>query len=90
MVNTGSVCISHVDYLSLFSWIHLTQLVREPSRRGTPLDLLFTSREGLVGDVVGGNCLGHDDHDMTEFLILAEVRKRITENTTLDFQRAHF
>ena len=68
----------------------LIRLVREPTKGGAPLDLLFTDREGLVGDVVGGNCLGHDDHDIREFLILAEVRKRITENTTLDFQRAHF
>ena len=27
----------------------LTQLVREPAREGTPLDLLFVNREGLVG-----------------------------------------
>lgn len=68
----------------------MKQLVREPSRRGTLLDLLFTRREGLMGDVVGRNCLGHDDHDMTEFLILAEVRERISKNTTMDFQRAYF
>ena len=29
----------------------LMQLVREPMRRAAPLDLLFTNREGLVGDV---------------------------------------
>ncbi|KAK4815791.1 hypothetical protein QYF61_007231 [Mycteria americana] len=29
----------------------LTQLVREPTREGAPLDLLFTNREGLVSDV---------------------------------------
>ena len=29
----------------------LMQLVREPTRGAAPLDLLFTNREGLVGDV---------------------------------------
>jgi len=36
----------------------LTQLVSEPARGGALLDLLFTNREGLVGDVVIGGCLG--------------------------------
>ncbi|GAB0180245.1 hypothetical protein GRJ2_000489800 [Grus japonensis] len=31
----------------------LTQLVSEPTREGTQLDLLFENREGLVGDVDG-------------------------------------
>ena len=37
----------------------LTQLVSEPTREGTPLDLLFVNREGLVGDVMVGGHLGH-------------------------------
>ncbi|KAK4826009.1 hypothetical protein QYF61_003782 [Mycteria americana] len=45
----------------------LTQLVSEPTRGGSSLDLLFTNREGLVGDVVVGGCLGLSDHDMIEF-----------------------
>ncbi|PKU34926.1 mitochondrial fission process protein 1 [Limosa lapponica baueri] len=32
----------------------LTQLVREPTREGALLDLLFVNREGLVGDVTVG------------------------------------
>ena len=39
-------------------------MVNKPTREGTPLDLLFTKREGLV--VVGG-CLGHSDHEMIVF-----------------------
>ena len=35
----------------------LTQLVREPTREATPLDL-FVNREGLVGDVMVGGLLG--------------------------------
>jgi len=45
----------------------LTQLVREPTRGGASLDLLFTNREGLVGDAVVGGCLGISDHEMIEF-----------------------
>ena len=50
----------------------LTQLVREPTRGGAPLDLLLTNREGLVGDVDVKSCLGHSDHEMVELLILGE------------------
>ena len=39
----------------------LTQLVREPTTEGAPLDLLFVNREGLVGDVMVGGCLGHSE-----------------------------
>ena len=68
----------------------LTQLVREPTRGSAPLDLLFTNREGLVGDVVVGNCLGQSDHEMVEFSILGKVRKGISKNAVLDFWRADF
>ncbi|KAK4820506.1 hypothetical protein QYF61_000085 [Mycteria americana] len=66
----------------------LTQLVSEPIREGTPLDLLFVNREGLVGDVTVGGCLGHSDHKMIEFLILGEVRRGFSRTATLDFGRA--
>lgn len=68
----------------------LTQLVSEPTRGGAPLDLLFTNREGLVGDVVVGNCLGQSDHEMMEFSILGEARKGTSKTTVLDFWRADF
>ena len=41
----------------------LMQLVREPTRGAAPLDLLFTNREGLVGDVEVGGCLGQSDRE---------------------------
>jgi len=52
----------------------LTQLVSKPARGGASLDLLFTNRERLVGDVVVGSRLGLSDHEMIEFLILGEVK----------------
>ena len=48
----------------------LTQVVSEPKKNGAPL--LFTNREGLVGDVMVGGCLGHSCHEMIEVLIIGE------------------
>jgi len=58
----------------------LTQLVSESTRGGASLDLLFTNREGLVGDVVVGGCLGLSDHEMIEFLINGEVKREGQQN----------
>ncbi|KAM9590888.1 uncharacterized protein ACIBXB_005928 isoform 1-T2 [Morphnus guianensis] len=68
----------------------LTQLVGEPTRGGALLDLLFTNREGLVGGVMVGGCLGLSDHEMIEFSILGEARKVASKTTTMDFWRANF
>lgn len=48
----------------------LTQLERKPTRGDALLDLLFMNREGLMGDIVDGSCLGQNDHKMIEFSIL--------------------
>jgi len=58
----------------------LTQLVRKPTRQGTPLDLLFMNREELVGDVIVGDSLGHSNHEITDLLILKEVRRGVQQN----------
>jgi len=47
----------------------LMQLVSDPTRGGASLDLLFTNREGLVGDVVVGGHLGLIDHEIVEFSV---------------------
>jgi len=47
----------------------LMQMVSDPTRGAASLDLLFTNREGLVGDVVVGGHLGLSDHEMIEFSI---------------------
>jgi len=46
----------------------LMQLVSELTRGGASLDLLFTNREGLVGDVVVQGSLGLSDHGMVRVL----------------------
>ena len=68
----------------------LTQLVSEPTRGDVSLSLLFTNREGLVGDVVVGGRLGLSDHEVIEFLIHGEVRRGISKTTNTDFWRADF
>ena len=37
-----------------------------------------------MGDVMVGVHLGHSDHEMTEFLILGEVRRGVSRTATLD------
>ncbi|KAJ7423524.1 hypothetical protein WISP_33455 [Willisornis vidua] len=68
----------------------LLQLVNEPTRGGALLDLLFTNREGLVGDVVVRGCLGHSDYEIREFSILRDARRAINKTSALDFRRADF
>ncbi|GAB0209080.1 hypothetical protein GRJ2_003373700 [Grus japonensis] len=68
----------------------LTQLVGEPTSGGASLNVLFTNREGLVGDVVVGGRLGLSTHEMIEFSILGEVRRGVSKTATMDFRRADF
>ena len=68
----------------------LTQLVSESTGGGATLDLLLTNREGLVGDVVAGGCLGLSDHEMIEFLVQGEVKRGASNTTTVDVWRADF
>lgn len=66
----------------------LTEVVKEPAREGAPLDPLFANREGLVGDVMFGGCLGHSNHKILEFLIFDEARTAVSRTATLAFQKA--
>ena len=67
----------------------LTRLVREPTGEGSPLDPLFTNREGLVGGMMAGGRLGHSNHEMMQLLIPGGVRKGGASRTaTLGFRRA--
>ncbi|KAK4816014.1 hypothetical protein QYF61_011004 [Mycteria americana] len=68
----------------------LTQLVREPTREGAPLGLLFTNREGLVSDVMVGGCLGQSDHEMIEFLIRGEAARGGQQNCHLGLPEGGF
>jgi len=70
--------------------IFLIQLVSEPTRGGASLDLLFTTRVGLVGDVVVGGHLGLSNDKTTEFFLCGEVKRGISKTATMDFWRVDF
>lgn len=52
----------------------MKQLVRELTKEGALLELLFVSREGPVGDVMSGGLPGHSDQEMMEFPVLEKER----------------
>lgn len=68
----------------------LAQLVRGPARGSAPLDLLFTDREGLEGDVMVGGRLGHSNHKMVISDPWGRKERGISRASTLDFQRMDF
>ncbi|GAB0178757.1 hypothetical protein GRJ2_000341000 [Grus japonensis] len=77
-------------FLNLLGDNFLSQLLSEPTRKDALLDLLFVNREGLVGDMTVGGCLGRNDHKMVQFKIFGVMRKKISRVATLDFRRAKF
>ena len=77
-------------FLKIIGNNSLSQVRREPTRKDALLDLLFVNREGLVGNVMVGGCLGHSDHEITEFKIASVMRKKDSIVSTLDFRRAKF
>ncbi|PKU39022.1 glycerol kinase [Limosa lapponica baueri] len=68
----------------------LTQVVKEPTRRGVLLDVVLANEEGLMEDVKVGGSLGCSDHEKIEFRIMGSMRKTPSRIATLDFRRADF
>ncbi|RMC12771.1 hypothetical protein DUI87_10296 [Hirundo rustica rustica] len=68
----------------------LLQLVGEPTRGRTMLELLFANRDGLVRDMVLGGRLGQSDHEIIEFSIFSEIRNNTNKTLTFDFQKVDF
>ena len=68
----------------------LMQVVEEPTRTGTLLDLVLTNKEGLVEDVKVGGSLGCSDHEMANFRILHGGSRVISRIKTLDIKRDNF
>ncbi|GAB0190424.1 hypothetical protein GRJ2_001507700 [Grus japonensis] len=64
----------------------LLQVIEEPTRRSAMLDLIFTNKEGLVGDIKLKGSLGYSDHEMVEFRILRAARRACSKLTTLEFR----
>ncbi|PKU29506.1 glycerol kinase [Limosa lapponica baueri] len=85
--NHPDICWKGYTAKHLQSRRFLTQLVEEPMRRETLLDLVLTNEEGLVEDIkVGGN-LGCSDRVKMEFRIMDSICKSISRTDTLDFRR---
>lgn len=51
---------------------------------------MLVNREGLVGKVGTGGCLGHSDNEVVEFNIIGDRRKTVTKTSTLEMGRADF
>ena len=66
------------------------EVVEEPTRKGTLLDLVLTNKEGLVEDVKVGGRLGCSDHQIVEFRILCGGSRAVSRIKTLDLRRATF
>jgi len=70
--------------------IFLLQVTEDPPRRGAVLDLVLTTKEGLVGNVKLKGTLQCSDHEMVEFNILRALRRVHSKLSTLDCKRADF
>ena len=68
----------------------LVQVLKELTRKGAFLDMLLINREGLVGKIEIGGCLGHTDHETVKFKICVDKRKAASKTSTLDMRRANF
>jgi len=68
----------------------LLQVTEEPMKRGVMLDIVLTTKDGLVGNVKVKGSLGCSDHKMEESKILRAARRVRTKLATLDFRRADF
>lgn len=66
------------------------QVVELPMRRGVLLGLLFTNKEGLVGDVTTEGSSGCSNCETVEFKNLCGRSTAIGRIATLDFRRANF
>ena len=65
----------------------LLQVIDEPMRRGSLLDLILIKKEGLIEDVKVKGSLGHRDHEIVEFRILRAGKRVKTSSQpwTSDF-----
>jgi len=66
----------------------LMQVVEEPTRKGTLLDLVLSNKEGLAEDVKVGGRLGCSDHEMVNFRILCGGSRVISRIQNLGLQES--
>ena len=81
---------SSEEFLNIIQDGFFKQLVREPTRQGNILDLVFTNNETLVSQVEIGDRFDASDHNEIRFKINA--RKKVEHNSVLvpDFRKANY
>jgi len=65
-------------------------VIEETTTRGATLDLVLTTKEGLVGNAKLKGSLDCRDHEIVECKILKAVRRVHRKLSTLDVRRADF
>ena len=85
---TGDGCSE--EFLNVVQDGFFTQLVREPTRQGNILDLVFTNNETLVSQVEIGARFDVSDHHQIRFKINA--KREVEQNTALvpDFRKGNY
>ena len=62
--------------------IFVVKVMEEPMRRGVLLDLAFTNKEWLIGDVKVESSLRCNNHEIVEFRVLCGRSKAISRIAT--------
>ena len=78
------------EFLNAIQDSFFKQIVREPTRQGNILDLVFTNNEALINQVEIGDKFDASDHHEIRFKINA--RREVEQNTAMvpDFRRANY
>ncbi|PKU49359.1 glycerol kinase [Limosa lapponica baueri] len=76
-------------FLQCFDDSFSAHVVEEPTRSGVILDLILTSKEGLVEDIKARGSHGCSDHEKIEFRIMGSMSKTTSRIETLDFRRGN-
>ena len=66
------------------------QLVTEPTRQNSILDLVFSDNRGLVRELAVSEGLGSSDHNMITFYITSEARPKDNFHMVPNFNQADF
>lgn len=70
--------------------LFMTQVIKEPTKENTQLNLILTNKERLDGNLETGSSHGCSDHEMEKFSILQRGDKNKSKITMLNFRRAVF
>lgn len=75
--------------LKLIEDVFMSQILSEPVLSGALLGLLFGSRGCFVGEVTGGGCFGHRNHETVEFQVFGVMQNKVSRVAAMGFKRAN-